>query len=96
MGSFMDSVTGGTGRIPLATTFRCTELGKEKIQDGSFDTGGRILVALETRGTSNTREIASASGLTRGQIEREIPRLVKAGYVLCASSPAVAAASDEM
>jgi len=38
-------------------------------------------VALETEGTSTASEIAAASGLSKGQVERMIPRLTRGGYI---------------
>jgi len=67
--------------IPSNATFRLTQEGREKLQDFKGDAKSRVLVALETEGTSTTGEIASASGLSKGQVERMIPRLVRGGYI---------------
>ena len=40
-----------------------------------------IKVGLETRGTSDLDEIADASGLSRGQVERFIRPLVAGQYI---------------
>lgn len=67
--------------IPANATFRLTEQGKDKLQDFSGDPKHQILMALETRGTCDTGEIAQASGLSRGKIERLMPSMVRGGYV---------------
>lgn len=79
---FFDRVTGGkSDTIPSSATFRLTEQGRDKLQEFSGDPKSQILVALETRGTSNLEEIASASRLSRGQVERLLPALIKGGYI---------------
>ena len=67
--------------IPPNATFSLTQRGQEKLQDFSGDPKSRFLVALETRGTSDIGEISEASGLSKGQVERMIPALVRGGYV---------------
>jgi len=67
--------------IPSNATFRLTQEGREKLQDFKGDAKSRILVALETEGTSTASEIAAASGLSKGQVERMIPRLTRGGYI---------------
>ncbi|KKM45879.1 hypothetical protein LCGC14_1560260 [marine sediment metagenome] len=74
--------------IPPNATFRLTQEGREKLQEFSGDPKSRILVALETRGTSDISEMSSASGLNRGHIERMIPQLVRGGYISYVSAPA--------
>jgi len=75
--------------IPTNATFRLTQEGREKLQEFGGDPKSRILVALETRGTSDIDEIAGASGLSRGQVERLLPSLVRAGYVQYVSASAM-------
>jgi len=85
----LDSLTGKKPirRIPPGTTFRITQQGKDKVQEQfSSDPEGRVLTSLETGGTSNTDEIARNSGLSRGRVERIIPKLVRGGYVRFAGS----------
>ncbi len=67
--------------IPPNATFRLTQEGREKLQEFSGDSKSQILVALETRGTSDIEEISQASGLSRGQVERLVPTLVRGRYV---------------
>lgn len=67
--------------IPPNATFRLTQSGQEKLQEFSGDPKSRILVALETRGTSDVEEISNASGLSRGQVERMIPSMIRGGYI---------------
>lgn len=67
--------------IPQGATFRLTQNGQEKLQEFSGDPKSRVLVALETRGTSDIDEISQASGLSRGQVERLIPTLVRGRYI---------------
>lgn len=67
--------------IPRDAAFRLTQEGREKLQEFSGDPKSRILVALETHGTSDIDEIAQASGLNRGQVERFIPSLTRGGYI---------------
>jgi len=63
-----------------------TQEGREKLQEFSGDPKSRILMALETRGTSDLDEIAEASGLSKGQIERFIRPLVAGQYIQYVSS----------
>ncbi len=82
--SILDRLTkrSGSGKIiPSNATFRLTQEGREKLQEFGGDPKSRILVALETRGTSDLEEITSTSGLSRGQVERLLPILVRGGYV---------------
>ncbi len=72
--------------IPTNASFRLTQEGREKLQEFAGDPKSRVLVALETRGTSDIDEISQASGLSRGQVERLIPTLVRGGYVQYISS----------
>ena len=72
---------GGSKNIPANATFRLTQDGREKLQEFGGDPKSRVLVALETRGTSDIDEISQASGLSRGQVERLVPTLVRGGYV---------------
>ena len=67
--------------IPPNAVFRLTQEGREKLQEFGGDPKSRILMALETRGTSDMEEISQASGLNRGQIERLIPTLIRGGYI---------------
>lgn len=68
-------------RIPPNASFRLTQEGRNKLQEFSGDPKSRILVALETRGTSDIDEIAQASGLSRGKVESLIASLVRGSYV---------------
>ncbi len=79
--SFIDRIRGKSRSIPPSATFRLTQEGREKLQEFAGDPKSRVLVALETRGTSDIEEIANASGLSRGQVERFVPTLVKGGYI---------------
>tara|TARA_Y100000310_G_scaffold225618_1_gene227623 strand:- start:2392 stop:2667 length:276 start_codon:yes stop_codon:yes gene_type:complete len=77
----------GKGRgIPRSATFRLTQEGREKLQEFSGDPKSKILMALETRGTSDLDEISEASGMSRGQIERFIKPLVAGQYIQYVSS----------
>lgn len=68
-------------RIPPNATFRLTQEGREKLQEFGGDPKSRILVALETRGTSDIDEMSQASGVSKGQVERLLPQMLKGGYV---------------
>ena len=76
-----DRFRKGSKAIPATATFRLTEQGRDKLQEFSGDPKSRILVALETRGTSDINEISQASGLSKGQVERMIPSMVRGGYI---------------
>jgi len=84
--SILDRIRGKGRSIPPSATFRITEQGREKMQEFSGDARSRILVALETRGTSDMEEIASTSRLSRGQVENLVPKLVRNGYIQYVSS----------
>jgi len=77
--------------IPQNATFRLTETGREKLQQFTGDAKSQILVALETNGTSDVEELAHAANMSKGQVERMLPALVKGGYVQYVS----ASGSDE-
>ena len=68
-------------RIPPSATFTLTQVGRKKVQEFSGDPKSRILVALETRGTSDLAEISQASGLSKGTVERLVPVLIRGGYI---------------
>jgi len=84
--SFFDRIKGRAKSIPPNATFRLTQEGREKLQEFAGDPKSRILVALEARGTSDIDEIAQASGISRGQVERFVPSLVRGGYIQYVSS----------
>lgn len=67
--------------IPANASFSITQEGREKLQEFGGDPISRVLVALETRGTSDVEDITQASGLGKGQVERVIPKLVKHGFI---------------
>lgn len=75
--------------IPPNATFRLTQSGQEKLQEFSGDPKSKVLVALETRGTSDIDEIASVSGMSRGQVERLVPTLVRGGYIQYVSAQSI-------
>lgn len=67
--------------IPSNATFRLTEQGREKLQEFTGDPKSRILMALETRGTSDVDEIAQSANMKKGQVEHMLPVLVRGGYI---------------
>jgi len=74
----------GLGRrsvLPKNATFRLTQEGREKLQSYSGTPQIRVLAALETQGTSDRDEIAAASGLSRGAVEKHLLTLLQKGYV---------------
>ena len=81
---------GNKGKIiPTNATFRLTQEGRDKLQEFGGDPKSRVLVALETGGTSDVDEMAQRSGLSRGQVERLVPVLVKGGYIQYISAQAI-------
>ena len=79
---------GGKG-IPKNATFHLTQEGTAKLQEFSGDPKSQVLMALETRGTSDIAEISQASGLSRGQVERYVPSLIRGGYIQYVSAATV-------
>lgn len=82
----------GRGRhrsIPPNATFRLTQEGREKLQEFGGDPKSRILLSLETRGTSDIEEISQESHLNKGQVERFIPVLIRGGYITYVSAATV-------
>lgn len=67
--------------LPKNATFRLTQEGREKLQSYTGTPQARILASLETCGTSDRDELASASGLSRGAVERNVLALLQKGYV---------------
>ena len=87
---FFDRVFNKKGaHIPRDTAVMITEHGKDALGDFGGDTKGRILLALETRGSSDVQKISETSGLSIGQIERAIPSLIRSGYVRFVTSGGV-------
>ena len=66
-------------------------MGQEKLQEFGGDPKSRILVALETGGTSDISEISQKSGVSRGKVERLIPGMIRGNYIQYISS-----SSDEV
>jgi len=79
--SIVDKLKGTPRNIPQNATFRITQLGSDRLLEFSGDNRSKILVALETRGSSTIGDIAQESRLSRGTVERVIPALVRSGYV---------------
>lgn len=76
-------------RIPRDATFRNTQLGTDKLQEFKGDALSKVLMALETGGTLNVAEIAERSGISRGRVERLVPRLIQGSYIQPVSSSMV-------
>jgi len=91
MGFFFGRKSKG---IPSNATFRLTQEGREKLQDFTGDPKSQILMALETRGTSDIDEISQSSGMNRGQVERFIKVLMRGGYIQYVSATSVANGLD--
>jgi DNA-binding MarR family transcriptional regulator len=73
---------GRKSAIPRNATFRLTQEGKEKIQTYTGTPQARILVALETQGSSSdVDELAGTGGLSNGQVEKNVLALIQKGYV---------------
>jgi hypothetical protein len=73
---------GGKPKVNKHGSFSITRKGSAKLQNLSGDTRTRILMALETRGSSQSLDdIAEASGVSRGQVEKLMQTLVAGGYV---------------
>lgn len=73
-------------RFPPNATFTLTQKGRDKVQEFGGDPKSLVLTALETRGSSDMDEIAQASGVSKGQIERLVPGMVRGGYIQFISS----------
>ena len=71
----------GKGVLPKNAAFRLTQEGREKLQSYTGTPQARILAALETCGTSDRDEIASAAGMSRGSVEKNVLILLQKGYV---------------
>lgn len=67
--------------LPKNATFRLTQEGREKLLSYTGTPQARILAALETCGTSDRDEIASAAGMSKGAVERHVLVLLQKGYV---------------
>lgn len=82
--------------IPKNATFRLTQEGKDKIQTYTGTPQARILVAMETMGSSaDVNEIAGASGLARGQVERNLLALIQKGYAQRVGSSDMSSGAEE-
>ncbi len=89
MSFFFDRFKRKGAHIPHDTAIIITESGKDALSEYGGDERGRILLALETRGSSDVNKISQASGLTLGQVERAIPGLVTSGYARFVTSGSV-------
>ena len=78
--SILDKFSRGKN-IPQNASFRLTQEGREKLQNFRGDAKSRVLVALETEGTSGVSEIASSAGLSKGKVEALVPSLIRGGYI---------------
>ena len=81
--SILDGLTKRQdGHLRKDSVFMITESGKGKLGD-SFDGGadGRVLMALESDGNKDMKEISRASGLSVGHVERTIYALLRRGYI---------------
>lgn len=68
--------------LPKNATFRITQEGSDKIRDGVMTAQMRVLIAIQTIGSSaDLNEIAMHSGLGRGHTERVVVQLIQKGYV---------------
>lgn len=79
--SILETFGMGKSVLPKNATFRLTQEGREKLQSYTGTPQARILAALETCGTSDRDEIANASGMSRGSVERNVLALIQKGYV---------------
>ena len=79
--SVLDRFGLGKSVLPKNATYRLTQEGKEKLMSYSGTPQARILAALETQGTSDRDEIASASGMSRGSVEKNVLVLIQKGYI---------------
>ena len=79
--SVLDRFGLGKSVLPKNSTYRLTQEGREKLQSYSGTPQARILAALETQGTSDRDEIANASGMSRGSVEKHVLTLIQKGYV---------------
>ena len=79
--SVLDRFGLGKSVLPKNATFRLTQEGREKLQSYTGTPQARILAALETQGTSDRDELANASGMSRGSVERNVMALLQKGYV---------------
>ena len=68
-------------QIPQSATFTLTELGRSRAEEYTGDNRSRILMALDANGASNAEEIARASRVSKGAVERAIPSLIQGGYI---------------
>ena len=79
--SVLDRFGLGKTVLPKNSTYRLTQEGREKLQSYTGTPQARILAALETCGTSDRDELANASGMSRGSVERNVMTLLQKGYV---------------
>lgn len=80
--SILDNISHRKGALPKNATFRLTQEGREKLQTYTGTPQARILVAMETQGSSvDVDELAGASGLSKGQVEHNLLVLIQKGYV---------------
>ena len=86
--SILDRLGKDRSKINRYSSFRLTQEGREKVQEFGGDPKCRVLIALETRGTANLEEIATSSGVSKGQVERILPALVRGGFIQNVSATA--------
>ena len=72
-------------QISRYDTFSLTQSGRDKLQMYTGDYKSRLLVALETEGSSNIDDLAKSSGISRGQLEHMIPQLLRGRFIQTSS-----------
>ena len=80
----MDNMSGGRSSVNKNGWFGLTERGKSRVDEFGYgnSTQDRVLVGIECAGSACTiDDIARNCHISRGQVERVLPRLVKAGMV---------------
>lgn len=81
MGFFDRVFRGERTHLSPNTAVLITERGRAELAESGGDDRSRILLALETRGSSDLRRISGATGLSEGQIERTLAGLLRNGLV---------------
>lgn len=77
----MSFLFGSRGKMPRNATFRITQEGEERLGRYAGSPEDRVLMALQTKGSSTVDEIASALGMSRGAVERAISNLMSGEYI---------------
>ena len=83
---FFNRGKSNTSTVPRNAVWRITQEGTEALQNFNGNPESQILMVLESSGSKDIDEIAQASGLSRGQVERTLIVLARKRRIMPSSA----------